>query len=483
MYALANGMLDHPTLTALPPEQRRIIEQQVSTEFTQLANNLVRERAMQPIPLIRALTTSSLVRLAYSDIIQEEQGDLESMRDHLAITIQTLDDPDLSADIIEELRANRRPERLTQLREMLEAHMDAVLTAIDMNEAPHELLNIGNFEPDTQHGANQPAQLPAPAPQTINAAITQAYTEPLQLATTPVSHSMMQAAIEHVNTMANNMFGQGYTPSEIAQSAIYRLTNVRNDVARLRPEVLRINRAEYDDYLSMLRRAIDDLGPYTEQQAQLPAPVPAEPTRPIHELYAELVDAIGNAIEEGSFEPDMYDNVSMSEAIRNGEVGGELNEATPEELRLLADYVERNGFAPGNAPAQQAQLPAPVQQHIANANVLPRRIQTASLTQLNGELSTRMQDEVRELADEAAHPNNANTPRDLRQLVQMVRQYSAGQPWEDFNHVQRELLARALEQHATDIEIQQRPPGHKKGGYITRKPSIDEMRFALMKGK
>ena len=91
--------------------------------------------------------------------------------------------------------------------------------------------------------------------------------------------------------------------------------------------------------------------------------------------------------------------------------------------------------------------------------------------------------EVRDLADEVAHPNNANTPRDLRQIAQMVRHYSEGQPWEDFGHTQRELLARQLEEHATDIEIQQRPPGHKKGGYITRKPSIEQMRFALMKGK
>jgi hypothetical protein len=115
--------------------------------------------------------------------------------------------------------------------------------------------------------------------------------------------------------------------------------------------------------------------------------------------------------------------------------------------------------------------------------VLPRHIQTASLTQLNGELSTRMQDEARELAARVAPPNNAHTPTDLRAIAQTARQYSAGQPWRVFNPAQRELLARALEQHATDIEMQQRPPGHKKGGYITRKPSIDEMRFALMKGK
>ena len=198
------------------------------------------------------------------------------------------------------------------------------------------------------------------------------------------------------------------------------------------------------------------------------------PPRPIHELYADLVGAIEDAIQEGSFDTDAIDTHELAEAIRNGEFGGALSEATPRELRLLADYVERNGFDPYHEPEEQ---------QVANADPIARHIQTASLTQLQASLGTYELNEVRDLADEVAHPNNANTPRDLRQIAQMVRHYSEGQPWEDFGHTQRELLARQLEEHATDIEIQQRPPGHKKGGYITRKPSIEQMRFALMKGK
>jgi hypothetical protein len=140
-------------------------------------------------------------------------------------------------------------------------------------------------------------------------------------------------------------------------------------------------------------------------------------------------------------------------------------------------------LGPYAQPQQQAQLPAPAQPQVTDADPIARHIQTASLTQLNGELSTLQQNEARELAAEAAHPNNANTPTDLRAIAQTARQYNQGHVWGDFNYAQRELLARALEQHATDFEMQQRPPGHKKGGYITRKPSIDEMRFALMKGK
>ena len=144
-------------------------------------------------------------------------------------------------------------------------------------------------------------------------------------------------------------------------------------------------------------------------------------------------------------------------------------------MRLLADYVERNGFDPYHEPEEQ---------QVTNANVVPRNIQFASLTQLNGELSTLEQMDARELAAEAAHPNNANTPRDLRQIAQMARQYSQGQVWEEFNHAQREVFARALERHASRIEQQQEPPaGHKDGGHVKFAKTVEQMRFALMKGK
>ena len=380
-YALANGMLDHPELAALPPEQRAQFTRDLSTRFTELSNNLISNRAMQPIPLVRGMTDSRLVRRAYGDIIQEIPigEDLVSMRDHLAITMRMLDDPESRAyvDLTEELRANRYPERLTQLREMLEAHMDAVLTAISMNEEPAP--GLGDWEADTQHGANAPA-LPPPAEPTTttfaqhqqsNRAIVNAYTEPLQFASTPGSSRLMQATIDHVNTMANNMFGAGYGTDEIARNLLQRLNARRSEVIGLTPEVLGVDRTSYNSFLGMLTYAIDDLG-----------------------------------------------------AIVNG----------PQQ--------------------QQAQLPAPEQQQVANADPIARHIQTAALTQLQASLRIHELDEVRE----AAHPNNANTPRDLRQVAQMVRQYSAGQPWEDFNHAQRELLARALEQHATDIERQQRTP-------------------------
>ena len=255
--------------------------------------------------------------------------------------------------------------------------------------------------------ADQPqAQLPAPAAappeagQQRNRDIVNAYTESLQFATTPGSHRLMQATIDYVNNIVNNMFGAGDSIDDIVQTALNTLNTRRNETTRLRPEILGVDRHSYNNFLELLRYAIDDLS-------------------------------------------IVYGNIDPAQ--------------------------------------QQAQLPAPAQQ-VADADPIARHIQTAALTDLRAALRTHEFNEVTELADEAAHPNNANTPRDLRQLVQMVRQYSAGQPWEDFNHAQRELLARQLEQHATDIDRRQRPPGHKKGGYITSKPSIDEMRFALMKG-
>jgi hypothetical protein len=112
----------------------------------------------------------------------------------------------------------------------------------------------------------------------------------------------------------------------------------------------------------------------------------------------------------------------------------------------------------GAPPAQQqAQLPAPRQQQVADADPVARHIQTAALGDLHAALSPREINGATQIAYEAVQPNNANTPTDLRAIAQTVRQYSAGQPWEDFGHGQREYLARLLERHATNIELRQQP--------------------------
>jgi hypothetical protein len=72
-------------------------------------------------------------------------------------------------------------------------------------------------------------------------------------------------------------------------------------------------------------------------------------------------------------------------------------------------------------------------------------------------MGTRLQDEVTELANEYAGPNNGNTPTDLRQLANNARIYRDGYDWQGFTSGQREYLARLLEQHATDIERRQQP--------------------------
>jgi hypothetical protein len=295
-------------------------------------------------------------------------------------------------DLLEHITRHERGtlwELTPRQREEALIHVDTVMQNMGLN------VDFDIDEPQAQLPA--PAAPPAAAPpaeQQLNRAITNAYTESLQYATTPDSHRLMQAIIGHVNDITNNMFGIGYSPEQIAHAALERFNSYRNEIAGSTPLVLGVDRHSYNNFLELLRYAIDDLS------------------------------AVYGRID----------------------------------------------------PAQQ-------QQQVANADPIARHIQMAALTDLQASLRTNELNEVRELADEAAHPNNANTPTDLRALAQTVRQYSAGQPWEDFNHAQRELLALQLEQHATDIEAQQRPPGHKKGGYITRKPSIDEMRFALMKGK
>jgi len=136
-FLLANGQYDHPTFRQLPPGLREQAEEQVHRRFVELSNNLVRQRAMRPIPSIYDMTDSPRVRSVYRSTVDEisPDDDLESMREHLQVVLHVLDDPDLNNDLLNDLHANdQQSERAVALREMLEAHVDALSTAINMNE-------------------------------------------------------------------------------------------------------------------------------------------------------------------------------------------------------------------------------------------------------------------------------------------------------------------------------------------------------------
>ena len=635
-FLLANGQYDHPTFRQLPPGLREQAEEQVHRRFVELSNNLVLERAMQPIPAIRAMADSARVRSAYQDTIQEMANeDLPNMAEHLGVMLRMLDDPDAGQNIRWELRAAQHPERLTQLREMLEAHLDAVNTATHMNEehapeagnepaneTPREafyrqlgdrvnssisrLENLGtpegnlgadiirnvlmqaatqhdtfanpvrtatlvrdaasiqesqtvraalydlannimflhtgnedqavepyseptalqqtmqrlqaqttphlrdamghrqadevdqtannifgrfdhnevadiihslrngdevpgnelyqdfsmrqrellarelqhrlpvpedefNFEPDNMHGANQ--QLPqatqehreirqvindtlerwddmsqmynqmlddgitagTPIPEIIeslqdhiaglitdiqvipgdmgfdleeqeraisdledlhshlnrisgtptpaafgqnqqNRDVVNAYTEPLQLASTPDGHRLMQSTIDQVTDMVNNMFGGGYSVDEIAQSALDQLNTRRNEVAATTPGALRVSRSAYDDYLQLLRRAIDDLG---EVIGAIPQP---EQGRSLQDLHHMLNDAIGHAMENDEFDPNEYTDEELADMVERNTISRRLNRLTNDERRRLANYIRDHGYDPYNEP-------------------------------------------------------------------------------------------------------------------------------------
>ena len=67
------------------------------------------------------------------------------------------------------------------------------------------------------------------------------------------------------------------------------------------------------------------------------------------ELYTELNDMLDNAIEEGYPLPDLGDNEAVARLILNDEVGGDINNATDAERRRLASLVRRYG-AHGTLP-------------------------------------------------------------------------------------------------------------------------------------
>jgi hypothetical protein len=64
---------------------------------------------------------------------------------------------------------------------------------------------------------------------------------------------------------------------------------------------------------------------------------------------------------------------------------------------------------------------------------------------------------------------DVNSPEELRNIVSVVRSYAIG-GWDDFSDVQREWLARNIEEYIGDNPPPNTPPpeGHKDGGRIRK---------------
>lgn len=213
-------------------------------------------------------------------------------------------------------------------------------------------------------------------------------------------------------------------------------------------------RGVLDNFNNMVVAAQREQQPTPAQLAlaQVPAAQPANAVTDADvALYERFNDIVYQAIENDGFDPGGYTNQDLADLVRNDEVGGGLDDLTPTQRDRLASLVSEYGYdgniyanaegamqpAPAPAPVP-AQAPAPM----APRSAIPAEVRNMTLGQLGARMDLDAVQQVHRLSDQLT---DVNDREDLPRIVDLIRSHLMGE-WENFNPMQRELLARRVDE-------------------------------------
>jgi hypothetical protein len=371
-------------------------------------------------------------------------------------------------------------------------------------QQPAPNVNLGDFEPDPGHPANQPGyadeaitrlqlrmlgrnelvqRVDAAAWPRLNALVDTAVlgVDPQNAATladdiregraTDITNGLTAVEREIVARDAQDIlqtpqlrqytqFANNFNPTDFARNLVEdaRLDNRHFDIQLLRNQAdlltedpgsfMSIQALPLEQHTAAARRAQAEL-------RNLMRPLEAQ----INQRYSALQDAIGRE--------DIQELRALRTAL--GEDNHPYWGALPAQER---ENVIRTLTA-GIADLEQQQ-----QQPANNPNIAPfRRIPADVRAMGSAALADRgmtpgQYEDVRGVFSQL---RNNNDTAELRDIIQLIRNHTIG-AWLDFSPAQREYLARWLQNYVDNAA----PPGYAKGGTVSQFPSLDGMRYELM---
>ena len=192
--------------------------------------------------------------------------------------------------------------------------------------------------------------------------------------------------------------------------------------------------------------------------------------QPAFDSRAMAVDLLEQERQDNGrlHEPSVEDSIN---ALRANMFDDPRIRDLPENQREIAANQVAN-YLQGMLDTQREQQQRE-QLRIQPVDLIPTQIRNETLDQLTEH--TPDHDLVRpyQLVDEITDTHGIEQ---LHTLLPLIRNYAMSE-WSNFSYVQRELLARAIEEYIQDNSNP--PPGYAKGGRV-HKPSVDQMRYELM---
>ena len=321
------------------------------------------------------------------------------------------------ADIIRQ-RLNNAYGNLNVIREM-------GMPAPEQGLEPLQELPVDFFEPDETQPANY-------EPYTVGNAI-----------------SMAQDLFEQERTGANT-----FDVPSIEQS-IYALREGLFDDERIRRLSPRDQVSFAEDVAFRLQNMLDDIRNRRSNRDLVADPSDAR-------------EALDNALAniENEYGDDVANDArmmrqSISEHLNPGDDLSEyvyqLRRNRPgmsEDLRQALDHMAEELESISNEAPRNALTPVPAQP--ATAPYVPIARLISSMT--DQALTADMTDQARiDVQSQFELLTDTNSPEELRNIVSLARSYAMG-PWENFSEVQREWLARNIEEYIGDNTIPNTPP-------------------------
>jgi hypothetical protein len=377
--------------------------------------------------------------LSFAEIAEHLQGRIRS-------EIMVLSDPNRVAN------RGLNGAEAEVLRNRLNSAYGNLATVHDQLAAPEQLreLPVDFFEPDNMHGANEP------------------YT--------------MQSAVD----MARDVFEQeridtnNFDIPSIEQS-IYALREGLFDDERIRRLPERQRQSFAEDVAFRLQNMLDDFTARNRPPGQELITDPDQAHRAIENSTANIENDYGEDVANRVYDivqniAEHIDPASQLTAFVTNIRRRSQDAGLRQEVREGLDHVADELMSVGREAPQVDNVfgirgralptPVPAQPATAPYRPIPAIIHAMSDQALTADMSeydrTRVQTMFEALTD-------AHAPGELENIVSLARSYAMGF-WENFSDVQREWLARNIEEYLGDNPPPNTPPpeGHKGGGRIRK---------------
>lgn len=329
IFALRNGTVDHAAFRAMPEAERQ-------NAMNAVANEIEGRLTPNTPPVVEPTEQEADL---FRDVYSRPHG-----TDHVYVSDEQ------AGHIIDDEMRNVFRNYGQDVGERVSRAIEDMMDHMSFEDDPHGV--IQHLRRNTIVGRNGSLTVRANAEQAMQD-IAQRLEEEFTAAFNEHEQQRMQSAPvpRGILNMSDDELERHLTPADIGQidASFEAMMQDNNGFAAegaptLSAAAMLTRRFNVYDLDAPSREALARRFEAEERRRQQPQQPQQQTARSVRQLYDLFNDAVANAIEEGSYDPDMDSNENMAQLVLDDAIGGELENLTDGERQALADVVRRRGY-------------------------------------------------------------------------------------------------------------------------------------------